>query len=68
MTKYDYGLKASGFFLHFMETFNTLLGLKLALLLFSAAQQVLLTLQRIHITLQDAVSATGTAKSYYERI
>ena len=36
--------------------------------MFSATEQVSLTLQRKDITLQDAVSATGTAKAYYERI
>ena len=63
-TKDDHGLKAGGV-LHSLETFNTLFGLKLAHLLFSAAEQVSLTLQRKDNTLQDAVSAIGTAKAYY---
>ena len=63
----DYGLKAGGL-LQSMETFNTLFGLKLAHTLFSAAEQVSLTLQKRDITLQDAFCAVNAAKAYYERI
>ena len=52
------GLKAGGL-LQSMETFNTLFGLKLAHTLFSAAEQVSLTLQKKDITLQDAFCAVN---------
>ena len=60
----EYGLKASGFF----YSFGTLFGLKLAHTLFSAAEQVSVTLQKKNITLQDALSAVGAAKAYYSRL
>ena len=41
----EYGTKASGL-LHLLEKFNTLLGMKLSHLLFSAAEQLSLSLQR----------------------
>ena len=41
----EYGTKASGL-LHLLEKFNTLFGLKLSYLLFSAAEQLSLSLQK----------------------
>ena len=66
-TRDDYGLKASGF-LHSLETFNTLFGLRLALSLFSAAEQVSLALQKKNTTIQDALSAVDAAKAYFHRL
>ena len=61
----DYGLKAGGL-LHVLEQFNTLFGLKLSHLLYSAAETVSLTLQRKVIAMHDALGAVETAKSYYK--
>lgn len=66
-TRDEYGLKATGF-LHALEKFNTLFGIRLAHTLFSAAEQVSLVLQRKDICIQDAFTAVDTAKTYYHRL
>ena len=63
----EYGLKAHGF-LHSLESFSTLFGLKLAHTLFSAAEQVSLAFQKKNMTLQDALSAVDAARAYYGRL
>ena len=63
----EYGLKAHGF-LHSLESFSMLFGLKLAHTLFSAAEQVSVTLQKKNITLQDALSAVDAARAYNGRL
>ena len=62
----EYGMKAGGL-LQSLEKFSTFFGIKLCHLLFSAAEQVSLTLQRKDIT-AEALTAVETAKSYYQRI
>ena len=66
-TKDEYGLKAGGL-LHSLEKFNTLFGLKLSHLIFSAAEQVSLTLQKKATVLQEALVAVDAAKAYVTRI
>ena len=66
-TRDDYGLKAGGL-LHALEQFNTLFGLKLSHLLYSAAETVSLTLQRKDIAMHDALGAVETAKTHYKRL
>ena len=63
----EHGLKAGGF-LHSLEKFSTLFGLRLAHTLFGAAEQVSLALQKINISIQDALSAVDAAKAYYHRL
>ena len=63
----EYGLRANGL-LHTLELFDTLFGLRLGYHLFGAAENVSLTLQRKNISLQDALSAVETAKSFYKRM
>jgi hypothetical protein len=63
----EYGLKAHGF-LHSLESFSTLFGLKLAQALFSAAEQISKAPQKKNITLQDALSAVDAARAYYSRL
>ena len=62
-TKDEYGLKAGGL-LHSLEKFSTLFGLELSHLLFSASEQVSLTLQTKNIALHDALSAVDAAKNF----
>ena len=62
-TKDEYGLKAGGL-LQSLEKFNTLFGLKLSHLIFSAAEQVSLTLQKKATVLQEALVAVDAAKAY----
>ena len=62
-----YGLKAGGF-VRSLEAFTTLFGLKLALNLFSEAEQVSLALQRKNLIIQDALCAVNAAKQYYNRL
>ena len=57
-TKDEYGLKDGGL-LQFLEKINTLFGLKLSYLVFSAAEQVSLTLQKKTTILQEALVAVG---------
>ena len=66
-TKDEYGLKTGGL-LQSLEKFNTLFGIKLSYLIFSAAEQVSLTLQKKTIVLQEALVAVGAAKAYLTRI
>jgi hypothetical protein len=63
-TRDDHGLKAGGL-LHALNQFSTLVGLKLSHLLYSAAETVSPTLQRKHITLQDALCVVEVATAYY---
>ena len=63
----EYGLKAGGL-MQSLEKFSTVFGLSLSHLLFSAAEQVSLTLQKKNIALQDALTAVEAAKSYFKRI
>ena len=64
--KDEYGLKAGGL-LHSLEKFSTLFGLELSHLLFSASEQVSLTLQTKNIALHDALSAVDAAKKFFKR-
>ena len=63
----EYGMKAAGF-LQSLEKFNTLFGLRLAHILFCAAEQVSFVLQKKGISLSDALSAVDAAKAYYHRL
>ena len=62
----EYGLKAKGV-LSALEQFDTLFGLELGYLIFSASEQVSKVLQGKNISLQDALSAVNVAKEYYKR-
>ena len=62
----EYGMKASGY-LQSLEKFNTLFGLKLAHILFCAAEQVSLALQKKNISISDALAAVDAAKAYYKK-
>ena len=63
----EYGLKAGGC-LQSLEKFTTLFGLKLAHILFCAAEQASLALQKKNICMQDALCAVDAAKAYYGRL
>lgn len=63
----EYGLRANGI-LHTLERFETLFGLRLGYHLFGASENVSLTLQRKNISLQEALAAVKTAKSFYRRM
>ena len=52
----EYGTKVSGS-LHLLEKFNAHFWLKLSYLLFSAAEQLSLSLQKKNIAIQDTLSA-----------
>ena len=52
---------------HSLEKFSTLFGLELSHLLFSASEQVSLTLQTKNIALHDALFAVDAAKIFYKR-
>ena len=62
----EYGLKAGGL-LHSLEKFSSLFGLRLSYLLFSAAEQVSLTLQQKDISLNDALNAVDVAKQFFKK-
>ena len=62
----EYGMKAGGI-LSLMEKFDTFFGLKLAYLMFAAAEEVSRTLQGENTSLQEALSAVNLAKAFYER-
>ena len=62
----EYGQKAGGL-LQSLEKFNTLFGLRLSHLLFSAAEQVSLTLQRKDVALNDALNAVDAAKQFFKK-
>ena len=57
----EYGLKAGGF-LHSLEKLNSTLSLALGL------PTPFLALQKINISIQDALSAVDAAKAYYHRL
>ena len=63
----EYGLQAGGC-LQSLEKFTTLFGLKLAHILFCAAEQASLALQKKNICMQDALCAVDAAKAYYGRL
>ena len=65
-THNDYGIKAGGI-LSLMEKFDTFFSLKLAYLMFAAAEEVSRTLQGENTSLQEALSAVNLAKGFYER-
>lgn len=62
----EYGQKAGGLLLSF-EKFSTLFGLRLSHLLFSASEQMSLTLQKKDIALNEALSAVDVAKKFFKR-
>ena len=66
-TRDEYGLKAGGL-LQSLVKFNTLFGLKLSYVIFSAAEQVSITLQKKTTILQEALVAVDAAKAYLTRI
>ena len=63
----EYGMKASGY-LQSLQKFNTLFGLKLVHILFCAAEQVSLVLQKKSISISDALAAVNAAIGYYNRL
>ena len=63
----EYGTKASGL-LHLLEKFNTLFWLKLSYLLFRAAEQLSLSLQKKNIAIQVAFSAVEAAKEHFKHL
>ena len=65
-TDYEYGRKASGFHA-FMEKFSTFFGLRLAHLIFSASEQLSITLQSKNVMVQEAMIAVNMAKQFYTR-
>ena len=64
--KDEYGRKAVGFHA-FIGKFSTFFGLKLAHLVFSASEQLSITLQNKDTTTQDANIAVNLAKAFYIR-
>lgn len=60
-TRDEYGVNAGGL-LQSLEKFSTLFGLRRSQQLFGAAEQLSLTLQKIGIALQDALTAVEAAK------
>ena len=64
--KDEYGMKARGY-LDAMEKFKTFFGLKLSFLIFSATEQLSLTLQSIDTCIQEAVTASKLAIHFLER-
>ncbi|XP_062511818.1 zinc finger MYM-type protein 1-like [Corticium candelabrum] len=65
-TKDDYGLKAYGIF-SALRKFQTLFGLKLGHLLFSAAEEVSKALQAVDTSIQEAMTSVNVAAQYYNR-
>ena len=61
------GTKTAGL-LHLLEKFNTLFWRKLSYLLFSAAEQLSLSLQKKNIAIQDALSAVEAAKEHFKHL
>ena len=57
----------AGGILHAMEKFSTLFGLHLSHLVFSAMEQLSLSLQGIGTTVQEAIQASNLALKYLER-
>ena len=64
--KDEYALKAIGL-LHNVDKFSTYYGLELSYLVFSATEQLSITLQGTDTSLQQAVQATKLAITYMER-
>ena len=64
--KDEYALKAIGY-LNSMDKFSTYFGLKLSNLVFSATEQLSITLQGTDTSLQQAVQAAKLAVHYMER-
>lgn len=62
----EYAAKA-GRYLNQLEQFYTYFGLKLSHLIFSATEQLCITLQGIDTTIQEAVQASKLALKYLER-
>jgi len=62
----EYGLKAHGI-LTSLEKFDTLFGLKLAYLLFGAAEEMSKCLQSKDTSLQEGLSAANLASAFYRR-
>ena len=62
----EYAMKAHGF-LNSILKFSTHLGLKVSHLIFSATEQLCITLQGKDTTIQDAVQASKLAVSFLER-
>ena len=63
----EYSLKAGGY-LSSMEKFSTYYGLKLAHLIFSATEQLSLTLQGRDTTIQEAVNCSKMTINYLKRL
>ena len=64
-TGYDEYARRAGGQHALMEKFSTFFGLKLAHLLFGAAEQLSRTLQSKQTSAQDAFKAAGLAKAFY---
>ena len=62
----DYGLRAGGV-LSSLEKFETLFGIKLAHLLFAAAEETSKVLQAKDTSVQEAVSAVRVTRTFYQR-
>lgn len=63
--KDEYAMKAGGF-LNTMQQFAPFLGLKLSFLIFSATEQLSMTLQGKNTTVQDAVSASNVTTRFLD--
>ena len=61
-----YAIKANGYFTS-MQQFSTFFGLKLSYLIFSATEQLSLTLQGKDTTIQEGVQASALASTYLEK-
>ena len=64
--KDEYAMKANGY-LNSMQSFRTFFGLKLSYLIFSATEQLSLSLQGKDTTIQEAIQAGTLAKHFLER-
>ena len=62
----EYAMKANGF-LNSMQKFSTYFGLKVSHLIFSATEQLSITLQGKNTTIQEAIQASKLAVSFLER-
>ena len=62
----EFGQRAEGILSSLVE-FNTFFGLKLSHLVFSATEQVSITLQCKNTTIQEALSAAAMAESFLQR-
>ena len=65
-TKDEYGLKAGGI-VTALEKFDMFFGLQLGHLLFGAAENTSIVLQRKNISVQEAFSAVNVTRSFYLR-